>query len=269
MPTHGEVTDLVGRMHGILISLHQFDELVVRGIVKGLLVPTPRDICFTGLYYRTTANAATLQLLKEAQHFQAISTAARTMFELSVDVRLLDVVPDSVDKMLTFSDVERLRAARNILKFKTANPSVKVDPTIYENFVQTNEAAINTKRQALWPNLKKIDHWSGMHLRERVEKLKAPFDRIYAVEYPRLSWATHAGLVGVTNVDADAFIAICGNALGIAAGAYEEVLDAVINEFKIDKGVEQIRDKLRLAKMLPFTANPQQAQMLQRELLGR
>jgi hypothetical protein len=269
MPTHDEVLDLVGRLHGVLINLHRFDELEVCGVVKGLLSPTPRDICFTGLYYRTSANAATLGLLKEAQHFQAISNVARTMFELSVDVRLLDAVPDAVEKMLSFSDVERLRAARNILKFKNANPSVKIDDAkVYENFVQGNETAIDAKRQNLWPNLKRVDHWSGMNLRERVEKLKAPFDLIYEVEYPRLSWATHAGLVGVTNLDADAFIAICGNALGIAANAYEEVLHAVIKEFKIDKGVEQIHDKLRLAKMLSFTANSHQAQMLQYELLG-
>ena len=269
MPTHDELIELVGRLHGVLISLHQFDELEVRGVVRGLLSPTPRDICFTGLYYRTTASAATLQLLKEAQHFQAISNAARTMFELSVDIRLLDVVPDAVEKMLTFSDVERLRAARNILKFKNANPAVNVDDAkVYETFVQTNEAAIDAKRAALWPNLKKVDHWSGMNLRERVDKLKAPFDLIYEIEYPRLSWATHAGLVGVTNLDADVFIAICGNALGIAANAYEEVLRAVIKECKIDKGVGQIHEKLRLAKMLPFTANPHEAQMLQNELLG-
>jgi hypothetical protein len=269
MPTHDEVVDLIGRMHGVLINLHQFDKLEVRGVVQGLLFPTQRDICFTGLYYRTTANAATLELLKEAQHFQAISNAARTMFELSVDVRLLDVVADSVAKMLIFSDVEKLRAARNILKFKNANPSVEIDGAkVYEDFVSSNEAAIDAKRQALWPNLKKVDHWSGMNLRQRVEKLKAPFDQVYEVEYPRLSWATHAGLVGVTNLDADAFVAICGNALGIAANAYEEVLHAVIKEFKIDKGVEQIHDKLRLAKMVSFTANLEQARLFQQALLG-
>ena len=267
--THEKVVGLVGRMHGVLMSLQKFDLLEVRGVVKGLISPTPRDVCFTGVYYRTAANASTLQLLTDAQHFQAISMAARAMFELSVDIRLLDVVTDGVEKMLAFSDVERLRAARNIVKFKNANPSVEIDDAqVYEDHIQARQAAIDARRQTLWPNLKKVDHWSGLNLRERVEKLKAPFDETYEVEYPRLSWQTHAGLAGVTNLDADVFIAMCGNALGIAANAYEAVLHTVINELKIDKGVEKIHDKLRLAKMLPFTENPQQARQLQYELLG-
>lgn len=55
MPTHAELIDLVGRMHGVLINLQQFDVLEVRGVVKGLLSPAPRDICFTGLYYSEDA----------------------------------------------------------------------------------------------------------------------------------------------------------------------------------------------------------------------
>jgi Family of unknown function (DUF5677) len=267
--THDEVIGLVGRMHGVLISLQKFDELEIRAVVKGLISPTPRDVCFAGVYYRTAANASTLRLLNNAQHFQSISMAARAMFELSVDIRLLDVVSDGVEKMLAFSDVERLRAARNIVKFKNAHPSVEIDDAqVYEDYVHANGVAIDGRRQAVWPNLKKIDHWSGMNLRERVEKLKAPFDETYEVEYPRLSWQTHAGLAGVTNLDTDVFIAMSGNALGIAANAYEEVLHAVINEYEMDKIEEKIHDKLRLAKMLPFTKNPQQARQLQYELLG-
>jgi hypothetical protein len=267
-PTRAELIEQVSRIHGVLLNLQQFDQLEVRGVVKGLLSPTPRETAVTGLYYRTTANIETIVTLKNAQHFQAISTIARSLFELSVDMRLLGVVPDAADKLLTFPEVERLRAARNIIKFKNVNPSSTIDTQVYEQYVQADGTTIDQKKQTLWPNLKRVDHWSGMNLRERVGKLKSPFDEIYEVNYPRLSWQTHAGLAGVVNLATDVFIAISGDALGLAARSFEEVLRDVIHELKIHKAVAKIYDKLDLARTVAFTNGDRQARQLARELLG-
>jgi hypothetical protein len=101
-----------------------------------------------------------------------------------------------------------------------------------------------------------------------VEKLKAPFDQTYHVNYAQLSWQVHAGLVGVTNLAADVFLAACGKAFEIAADACVEVLRSVISELHIDKGVPKIYAKLQLAKMLPFTETAEQALQLEAELLA-
>ncbi len=61
--------------------------------------------------------------LKSAKDLQAIAMVARGLFELAVDMKLIDAVPDAVKKILAFSDVEKLRAARKIVKYKAANPA--------------------------------------------------------------------------------------------------------------------------------------------------
>jgi len=46
------------------------------------------------------------------------------------------------------------------------------------------------------------------------------------------------------------------------------LLTAIIDEFGIAKADSKIGNKLKLAKMLPFTDGPEQGKALERELLG-
>jgi hypothetical protein len=248
-------------------SLSEFDKIEVRGVIQTLLSKTDREQCFIGTYYRSVANVGTLLELRSPKHFQAIAMLARALFELAVDIRLLSVVPDGPAKLIAFSDVEKLRAARKIIEFKAANPNAAVDSTIYSSFVTNNEQRINAERRTLWPNLARVQHWSGQDLASRVALLKSPFDEIYEVHYPRLSWYVHSGLTGVADLEAETFTVICGNAYKLAADSYWESLLTVIHEFKIEKANEKIEAKLKAAKMLPFTDGPEQAEELLRWLL--
>jgi hypothetical protein len=255
------------RLYTMVKSLSEFDKIEVRGVIQTLLSKTDREQCFIGTYYRSVANVGTLLELKSPKHVQAICMLARALFELAVDIRLLCVVPDAPAKMIAFSDVEKLRAARKIIKFKVANPTAAIDSTIYGSFVTNNEQRINGERRTLWPKLAKVQHWSGRDLPSRIVLLKSPFDEIYEVHYPRLSWYVHSGLTGVANLEAETFTVICGNAYKLAADSYWESLLTVIHEFKIEKANEKIEMKLKAAKMLPFTDGPDQAEELLRWLL--
>jgi hypothetical protein len=188
------------------------------------------------------------------------------LFELAVDIRLLDVIPDSETKIREFTDVEKLRCARKVLRFKAANPAAKVDTSIYSSFVAANESRINTAKAMLWPTKKKVSHWSGRDLAQRVELVKSPFEEIYEVNYPQLSWYVHSGLTGIVNLKAETFTLVCGCAFKLAADAYWEVLTTVIREFKIAKANEKIEGKLKAAKLLPFTDTPEQAEQLLKAL---
>jgi hypothetical protein len=248
-------------------SLSEFDKIEVRGVIQTLLSKTDREQCFIGTYYRSVANVGTLLELKSPKHVQAIAMLARALFELAVDIRLLGVVPDGPAKLIAFSDMEKLRAAYKIPKFKAANRNASVDSSIYSSFVTNNEQRINGERRVLWPNLPKLKHWSGLDLASRVALLKSPFDEIYEVHYPRLSWYVHSGLTGVANLEAETFTVMCGYAYKLAADSYWETLLTVIREFKIEKANEKIEAKLEYAKMLPFTRSPEQADQLLRWLL--
>lgn len=249
-----------GQFFAMLKSVAQFDEREVRGVTKTLLSPTDRDNCFLAVYHRTVGNVASLRQLTNVQHFQAVSMLTRTLFELAVDIRLLSVLPDAVAKMLVFSEVEKLRCARRILDFKASHPAAAIEDSVYRSFVTAKAQNIEAKKNALWPGQKLVEHWSGIKLAKRVELLGAPFDERYAVEYPRLSWYVHAGLTGVANLEAGAFLALCGVALRSSTDSYEQILLAMIDEFKIGKADQKIKDKLNVAKLLPFTNSKEEAE---------
>jgi hypothetical protein len=254
------------RCYTMLKSLLAFDKLEVRGVVRGLLIRTDRDNCFIGNYHRANAHIETLLSLRSAKDFQAIAMIARGLFELAVDVKLIDLIPDAVKK-LAFSDVEKLRAARKIVKHKGANPAAPVDSSIHASFVTSEASGVEAERNALWPGLKRLTHWSGLDLAQRVALLKAPFEEIYEVEYPELSWYVHSGLTGFVNLKADTFNMLAGKQNKLAGDCYIVLLAAVIDEFKIGIADEKKKNKLKLAKMYPFIDSPEARAQVERELL--
>lgn len=243
-------------------SLDTFDRIEVRAVLDTLLSPSRREQCFIGTYRRAVANIATLQELKSAKHFQAIAMITRSLFELAVDIRLIDVLPKSCLKMSEFVDVEKLRCARKVLKFKADHPEIKIDTSVTEAFVANNESRVNAAKEALWPESKRIEHWSGMTLSDRVRVSGPPFDEIYALHYPYLSWQVHAGLTGIVNLKAETFTLMCASGFRLATDSYWEILSAMIREFKLETANETIRGKMKAAKLLPFTDTPEQAEQL-------
>jgi hypothetical protein len=101
-----------------LKSLDNFNNVEIKGVVDALLLPTERDQCFVATYYRVLGNVDTLLGILNSKSYQAISMLARTLFELAVDIRLLNVIEFAPTKMIVSVQVERLRCARKILKYK-------------------------------------------------------------------------------------------------------------------------------------------------------
>jgi ribA/ribD-fused uncharacterized protein len=271
--THSTAFDpveITERFFTVVKSLNEFDKAEVRGVIQTLIAPTQRDICFTGNYYRAESNVESILTLKNVRDFQAVAMLARSLFELAVDIKLINAVPDSVKKMLTFTDVEKLRLAKRIVAFKTANPSAQVGATIYDQYVASNGARIDAEREALWPGVKNTDlrHWANMNLAQRVEILKAPFEELHAVNYPQLSLYVHSGMTGIVNLQKESFRALAAVAFTVVLKSYMILLTAIIDEFKISSANEKIKDKMTLAKMLPFTNGPDEELALTRALLG-
>ena len=262
--------EITERFFTIIKSLNEFDKAEIRGVVQTLISPTQREICFTGNYYRGVSNVETVLTLKNIKDFQAIAMLARALLEFAIDIKLINSVSDSVTKMLAFTDVEKLRSAKRIVAFKKANPSAKVDVTIYEDFIALNGARIDAERAAIWPGIKNTDlrHWANLNLAERVERLKGPLEELYAVNYPQLSLYVHSGMTGFVNLGRESFRALAAVAFTVIQQSYMILMTAVIDEFKISSANEKIKDKMLLAKMLPFTNGPAEQMALTRALLG-
>lgn len=277
IPIGPDEATAVERFFTVLKSLNEFDKMEVQGVVAGQLSRSEHEDRVYGLYLRARANVQSLLALKQAMDFQAIVMLARNLFELSVDVKLLDAIPNAVTKYVVFSEVEKLRAAEKIVAFKTKHPASKVDTTIVAAFIANNKVSIDAQRIALWPETKStkqhpkgkpLTHWSGMNLKERTAKLGHPFDELYEVKYPQMSWYTHsAGLTGF-DLKRETYRLLAGVYFELAAMCYMTLLTSVIEEFKLAVADDKIKSKMRYAQMMPFTDTDEQLQALERELLG-
>src|SRR5205823_637372 len=98
--------------------------------------------------------------------------------------------------------------------------------------------------------------------------LKEPFEELHAVNYPQLSLYVHSGMTGIVNLQKESFRALAGVAFTVIFQSYMILLTAVIDEFRISSANEKIKDKMTLAKMLPFTDGPDEQRALTRALLG-
>lgn len=232
--------------------------------MNGLFSLTERETCFVATYYRAALDVHSLVVLNDPKHFEAIAQLARTLFELAVDMRLLGVVDRGADKMMAFSDLERLKSARELVELGDAD----AETSLAAAFIRDRETTITARKGGLWPNGGRLNHWSGMDLPTRVKSLRAPFDEMHKAHYRRLSWYVHPGLAGVVNFEAAAFEAVAGMALQVAAECYEDILRALISEIQLSKVVEDIYKRLEFARVLAFADNAEQAEALRREMLS-
>jgi|HubBroStandDraft_1064217.scaffolds.fasta_scaffold70302_2 hypothetical protein len=256
------------RLYTVLKSLNEFDKKEIHGVLSGLVAETDRDRCFRGIYLRVKANVESLLSLRYAKDFQAIAMVTRSLFELAVDMKLIKQIPDAVLKIGAFSEVEKLRAARMIVAFKATHPSASVDATVHDLFIKNNAARIEAKRKTVWGARAKVSHWSGLSLKDRVALLKEPFEEMYEVRYPQMSWYTHAaGLTGF-DLKASSFEALASNHHYLAAQLYKLLLSVIIDEYQFVKWDSKILDKVKQAELMPFTNTDDELRALERELLG-
>jgi hypothetical protein len=259
-------TENADRFYTMVKSLRNFDKIEVKGVVDSLLSTTPEENCFIGTYYRTSGNIESVLEFQHPRHFQAAAMLARALFELAVDMRMLEAVPNSTVKMNAFIEVEKLRCARKAVAFKTSHPQADVDTTSYTAFIAHSGSRVDSIRRSLWPGIHRLHHWSGLAMPGRVAKLKAPFDQLYEVDYPRLSWYTHPGLTGIANLPPEAFTYICSYAFKLAADSYSEVLQTLIRKFGLVKTNDKIEHKLHIARIFPFTNTPEEVDVLTRSI---
>ena len=119
------------------------------------------------------------------------------------------------------------------------------------------------EQDRLWTGLKKVKRWSGlMDLARRTEALGHPFDEMYQVNYPQLSWYVHSGVTGVVNPTAELLAQLAGVAYIITFHSYAETLESVIEQFHIEKANPIAKTKLKNAKHVASTQSQEEADQL-------
>jgi hypothetical protein len=253
----------------ILKSMKQFNDQEIKGVITGQLKTSDEENSFLLTYWRGVHNVDTMLELTQVLHFQALANLARTMLEIAADIRLLDIIPDAVQKLLFFNRLEKLKAAKGILGYESTHTlSMPLDTTPYKLFVTSQEASILKDGAVLWPKmkLKDLKHWTGLNLSERAKQVGQPVEELYGLFHRMLSWYVHSGGTGVMGLPAETFPLICSLSYRTAALSFEEIIKSTAKKFKITMIDDSMEKKLEYAKALPLTSSPEQEAQLAKEL---
>ncbi len=250
-------------------SLNELDKLEVRNLVnKGLIgTPTDRENYFMLNYNRAALSIELLLTLKYFKDFQVVAMIARSLFEIAVEMWMITKDKDAAEKITAFTEYEKLRSARNIVRFGVNDPNKAFLISVYIQYIAQNEARIDADRMRIW-NRDKIGHWTLKDLSARCSFLGSEFDELYSVYYAQLSWYIHSGVVGVANVDIDTLSHLSGIAFQIVVKCYSLILEAIINCFQVYHADDRLKKKIVLARMLPFTESERERLALARASLA-
>ena len=261
--------DRLESFYAALRNLDRLEHEDFREIVKGQLHPTLRERYLTVNYHRAAFNVEMMLSIKDTRQFQTLSLLARAIFELAMEMKSIACDPNAAEKIQLFSKVEMLRSARRTVAFYDGHP----DAVMYKyqvEFINTHGAQIDSDERAMWPanpvtgKRAAVKHWTLKNVQQRAKSLGAPFDRIYGVNYAQLSWMTHSGVVTPLNMTAEWVTIFVGVVYSIAAESYAQILETLVDEFKLSAANEYIKKKILCNRDLGFTNTPEQGEAVMR-----
>lgn len=207
----------------------RFIDEKVRAPVDARAPSVPYGVDFQVQLLRAIAWLRSLIKLNDPGDFQAVATAARSLFEGAVDVTLMhfDPAEHSPEKMDAWELSAKAKYANTMSVYLgTVNrPSEEHEKTILA-FLQRESARVEQLRARWWPrNSGPPGHpsrWTGRDLgtdAERADALLASgFVEFYRLRYPQICWNTHgSGAAGIAGVPPEVFPMIGGMAYREAA----------------------------------------------------
>jgi hypothetical protein len=193
------------------------------------------------LLLRTHSNVESLLCFKDVKHFQAIAILARTILELSVDIRLSQGSEEFANRLYWFSRLEHLRVCRRLKRIAADNGFLDApEMTTMLSAMENASDEILAKAAALWPNFSdpfKIKHWSGLNLEQRASLAGHPFSRVYALWHIQMSWLNHGGTTGILELTPVALATDCTRNLSIVVELYETVLQQSATLFGLNQKI--------------------------------
>src|SRR5712692_3374614 len=108
-------------------ALHVFRQVYLKPISDGIKDLTTREHLLRELHHRLTALVGSARRLNARSHFQSISAAARSVFEVGLDLAICakDQTDQSADRVEAFNQVEKFKTAQVIARFYKGKPAPK------------------------------------------------------------------------------------------------------------------------------------------------
>jgi len=246
-------------------AIESFVSSTVLKVLDNQLSINKKEKAVIETYYRMYFWLCTIISLNQPRHFQGLASAGRAIFELLIDENLLiyDLIENGLEKHTAFTQIERYRAAKQVVDYETEHPESKLADETYREFVNSpgkNTEIENLKVQYWGRNKKgdpnKTEYWSGMSARARAKVIdkkiantNIKYEELYLTNFPMQSWMIHSGSVGVENITLDSTEAIIGLSHGTAQTCMLEATRIVGIFMHLDKAIGsffKIIDRLKL-----------------------
>ncbi len=263
--------DRLESFYAALRNLDRLEREDFREIIKGQLRPTLRERYLTVNYHRAAFNVEMMIVIKDTKQFQTLSLLARAIFELAVEMKCINNDPDAAKKIELFSRVELLKSARRLINFKKDHADAQFHYETHRDFIDKFGAQIDAEATAMWPanpatgKKPTVNHWTLKNMMKRATDLGTPFDRIYHVHYAELSWMTHSGVVTPLNMTREWVTSFVGIVYSIAADSYIQVLEILVNEFKLYITNDHLKKKILCNRELGFTRTQEEGLAVMRK----
>jgi len=242
-------------------ALYNFAKSVIITVLRGQFNLNDREKAIAGTYYRMYGWVSSMAELNHRIHFQGAAAAARALFELLLDLKILssDTTSDSVEKFHAFPEVEKFRVAEKLISFCDSHPNAtEIDTKHQRNFLNTQGRKEKVENTIIkhWGTTKsgkpkRPDHWTGKKIPERVHNLGSEYEELYFEAYPRLSWYIHSGSTGYVGLDEEALEACFGISHVIAQKVFLEATLICAREMKISQAVEGLHNILEDLRLTP------------------
>jgi hypothetical protein len=241
-------------------AIRHFAQEVMIPVLRGQLNLSDHERAVTGTYYRMYLRILSLVALNSRIHFQAAASEARGLFELLLDLKLLE---DDRDGSMTarfhaFTEVDRFRVAKEVVDYNDTHPGSSIQDTHERNLVskQGKQQAVDLLTAQNWGRTKagnphRPKHWSRLTVRARAARLGSDYEELYVKSYPLMSWSVHAGSASYAGLDEDAIESWFGLSHSISQRCFVEATALVARLMRIREAVEGFEDILETLRRTP------------------
>lgn len=242
-------------------AVSKFAESIMIPLLKGQIQLSDKEKAIVGTYYRMYAWVRSMVAMNSRIHFQGAAAAARSLFELFLDIKTLstDKTGEFVKRFHAFPEIEKFRVAKNLISFCDEHPNdTKLDDSRQRTFVNKpgKQQTIDQTIVKYWgvtrkgkPNIP--EHWTGKNIRERARDLGLEYEELYVKTYPYLSWYIHSGSTGYAGLDEKGIEGCFGLSHSIAQQIFLDATLICAQEMKISIAVEWFHNAIANLRLTP------------------
>jgi len=254
-PEKADVSDLsvrarVEAFYKGTLEVSKFAGSVMIPLLRGQIGLKDKEKAIVGTYFRMYLWIRSMAAMSSTSHFQAAAAAARSLFELLLDMEILagDKTGQWVERFHVFPEVEKFRVAKNLVSFCDSHPNIEM------RNISHRRAFIKKpgRRQRIYQSIvkhwgvtkkgrpKRPEHWTGEKVQKRAHDLGPKYEKLYVRVYPLLSWYIHSGSTGYVDFKLEGLEACFGVCHSVAQEVFLEATLICAHEMKISKVVESL-----------------------------